>query len=140
MKPALRESLRKILRSTGVDHLMHGMVAFLLAVATLYGRFVRHVYRRCWPAFGLPYYDPRYIAIAGADAWEWAERGFFAYVATKRGGTALDLCCGHGVFSALFIKRRAATVDAVDLDPRSIADARRRYSRTGVNFLQADVL
>lgn len=48
------------------------------------------------------------------------------------GGSALEIGCGRGVGTALILERfGAASVDAFDLDPRMVAEARRRLAPLG---------
>lgn len=51
---------------------------------------------------------------------------------TMKGGKALELGCGRGVGAELILDRfQADSVDAIDLDPKMVAMAKRRLARHG---------
>ena len=54
-----------------------------------------------------------------------------------KGKTVVDAACGEGYGSAL-LKRTAADVVGIDIDPDAVAHARQRYARDGLRFECAD--
>lgn len=68
-----------------------------------------------------------------------AHESVYAFAATLfEGGTVLDAGCGTGYGSALLAETKADAVLGVDVDPRSIAYARRHYERSNLRFAVAD--
>lgn len=55
-------------------------------------------------------------------------------------GRVLDCACGVGYGSALLAERGAGQVVGVDVSDEALAEARRRYPRTNVEYVQADAL
>jgi SAM-dependent methyltransferase len=84
-------------------------------------------------------------AIAALDPEPWADRnaayhGRLLREIGGRAGRALDVGCGLGDFTAL-LAERAALVDAIDLSPRMIDEARSRHAALrNVSWQVADVL
>jgi len=80
----------------------------------------------------------------------WAEEGacrstephplLVRYAGQLGGGRALDLACGLGQ-NALWLAGRGYNVDAVDISPVALAQARAEAARRGlsVNFIEADL-
>lgn len=63
--------------------------------------------------------------------YDWAARFLPA-------GRVLDCACGVGYGSAILRERGAGEVIAIDNCPQTLAEARRRYGRPGIEFVQAD--
>lgn len=76
--------------------------------------------------------------------WKWRlpyffERGIYASEIV-RGKDVLDLCCGDGSVSALFVSPLARSVVAVDFDPKAIRFARRRFGHhSNLKFETQDI-
>ncbi len=58
------------------------------------------------------------------------ERGVYVSERLKKTDNVLDLCCGDGSVSALFIAPLVKKVIAVDFDPSAIKTARQRYGHS----------
>lgn len=58
----------------------------------------------------------------------------------KKGDTILDLCCGDGSYSYLFLSDIAKRVDAIDYDAEAIKYAKRNYNKSNIEFIRGDVL
>lgn len=72
--------------------------------------------------------------------WAFAARGVYAREAMHRGCKVLDICCGDGTYSLLFLSDIAGRVDAIDLDDKAIAYARRFHTAANVNYQQLDII
>lgn len=60
------------------------------------------------------------------------------FARSASGACVLDAGCGAGYGTKLLRDRGAASVEGIDLDPRHIRYARRRYARDGVRFSEGD--
>jgi len=69
----------------------------------------------------------------------WLERGVYSTLAIKPNSQLLEVCCGDGFNSYFFYSKKAASVTAVDFDPRAIAYARRHYKLPNLCFQLADI-
>lgn len=127
-----------------LDRMSSGVVRVSLdwaARAVLWqGKFVGWLYSRLWPILGVSWFDHRFDYLLGPGYWYWSERGVLGAQAIQEGDSVLDLCCGDGLFSALFYGVKAGHVDAVDRDARAIALARRRYARSKISYSVADAV
>jgi SAM-dependent methyltransferase len=109
-------------------------------IVFLQGRLVSWLFCRLMPILGVTWFDHRFDHLRGPSNWYWSERGVLGAQLICSGDTVLDLCCGDGLFSALFYSVKANHVDALDRDRRAIALAWRRYRKANVKFLVADVV
>jgi SAM-dependent methyltransferase len=81
------------------------------------------------------------------DSWKWHvsrnplswERGVFGSLAMEQGCRVLDLCCGGGFITYHFFSGRAASIVAVDFDPKAIAHARRNFIASNLVYRCADI-
>jgi len=81
------------------------------------------------------------------NSWKWHqsrnplswERGVFGSLAMQQGCRVLDLCCGGGFITYHFFSGRAASVVAVDFDPKAIAHARRNFKASNLVYRCADI-
>jgi len=68
------------------------------------------------------------------------ERGVYLQEMLKKSYRVLDLCCGDGSVTALFISPHVESVVGVDFDKSAIASAQRRYSGfSNTSFRQVDI-
>lgn len=71
------------------------------------------------------------LFVAHASIYEFGSR--FA-----RGARVLDAGCGTGYGAEILVRNGAAHVHGVDVDPRSVAYARRHYGSDAISFARAD--
>jgi len=69
----------------------------------------------------------------------WLERGVYSMLAVKPNANVLEICCGDGFNSYYFYSKKAATLTAVDFDPKAIAHAKRHYTLPNLQFQIADI-
>ena len=55
------------------------------------------------------------------------------------GVSVLDVACGTGVLVPDYLAREAASVTCVDISPKMIAYARKKFSQSNIQFMCADV-
>jgi SAM-dependent methyltransferase len=71
-------------------------------------------------------------------AFPW-ERGIFTLLAMEQNATVLELCCGDGFNAHHFYANRAASIVALDIDPKAIQSARRNFKRENVKYIVGDI-
>jgi SAM-dependent methyltransferase len=79
--------------------------------------------------------------------WKWRvtrnptswERGIFGLLAMRQGCRVLDLCCGTGFFAYYFYSGRAGSVIAMDYSAAAIAQARRNFRTSNIEYRQGDI-
>jgi len=125
---------------SGLGRILAALLDMLLWITTRWSGALSRLYAATWHLLGAGYYDQRFNSIAGPARWRWAERGYFAYLAAKPGSIMLDLCCGDGIYPGVFLRALGGSIDAIDLDPRGIAIATRRYGGPDVRFLVGNVI
>ncbi len=69
-----------------------------------------------------------------------AERGTYAAELIDPGDRVLDLCCGDGFYAYYFFAKRAASIDAVDLDEDAIRCARTRHAAENITHHMKNVV
>jgi SAM-dependent methyltransferase len=69
----------------------------------------------------------------------WVERGVFSLLALEPGCKVLELCCGDGFNAHFFYSARAASILAVDFDPKAIAYAKKHFRAPNVTYEIADI-
>lgn len=67
------------------------------------------------------------------------ERGVFGLLAMRDGCRALDLCCGTGFFAYYFYSGRAGSVIAMDYSDKAIAQAKRNFRASNIEYRQGDI-
>ena len=70
----------------------------------------------------------------------WTERGVFSREVMFGGCRVLDLCCGDGFYPYCFYSGTVSHIDAVDIDPASIAHARKWHNRPNITFAELDIV
>jgi len=95
-----------------------------------------------WKAIPNPEWFNHELDLAFFSKWRlpyFFERGIYASE-VARDKKVLDLCCGDGSVSALFISPIAKSVVGVDFDPKAIAHAQRRYGQhENIQFSVMDI-
>lgn len=129
-----------IIHRSGLGRMLAALLNILLWITARWTHLLSRLYAAIWSFLGVGYYDQRFNSIAGPSGWRWAERGYFAYLAANPGSIMLDLCCGDGIYPGVFLRALGGSVDAIDLDPRAIAIAMRRYGGPDIRFLVGDVI
>ncbi len=88
----------------------------------------------------LPFTGERFTPECVREIWYEHQHRYAFAAAHARGRRVLDAACGEGYGSALLAAGGAGHVLGIDIDPASIAHARRRYgNEAGLRFEQADV-
>jgi len=95
---------------------------------------------KTWQAGGHTWFDHRIDEMMWPDNIFWVERGALARLYLPKGGKVLDVCCGDGYFSDLFWSISAERVDAVDRDPRALAQAARSHGHRNIAFHKRDIV
>lgn len=104
------------------------------------GRYLAQRYLRTWGRRRLSWYDHYFDYLRGPEHWYWLERGIVAADYVRSGDRVLDLCCGDGSYSGIFLAPKADAVDAMDISAEAIDAARQRWQRPNTNFQVGDVL
>jgi SAM-dependent methyltransferase len=105
----------------------------------------RSLYRREWVWAEEPphFYDHRlgvFELLAGTANPLAYTRGFLAAEVVRPGDRVLDIGCGDGFLTSRFLAPRAASVDAVDVEPSAIEHARRLHTRSNVRYALTDAV
>jgi 2-polyprenyl-3-methyl-5-hydroxy-6-metoxy-1,4-benzoquinol methylase len=77
-------------------------------------------------------YDPSLV--------QFAEAGVLSRMLIKEDSEVLDLCCGDGLYTYLFLSDLAKSIDAIDIDDNNIANSIKKYSKNNINFISSDIL
>jgi SAM-dependent methyltransferase len=118
---------------------------------TLFERLLRGHYasrrRRDWvyvtPDDAPHFFDHRHDALAlvtGDGNVEGFLRAFYALDVVQAGDDVLDIGFGDGFFTRHFLARRAAHVDAVDIEPSAVEHARREHGHPRVTYHLLDAV
>jgi 2-polyprenyl-3-methyl-5-hydroxy-6-metoxy-1,4-benzoquinol methylase len=65
-------------------------------------------------------------------------RAFYSSEVIRPGDIVLDIGCGDGFISKRFLAERAGRVDAIDIEPSAIREARRSNHKSNVRYLELD--
>ena len=87
----------------------------------------------------VPWYDHRYDWVYGPENWGWVERGIVGLKMIRDGDKVLDLCCGDGIYSALFFSKRASLVHGIDISEDAVKSAR-RWENSKFRVFKCDVV
>jgi SAM-dependent methyltransferase len=76
--------------------------------------------------------------------WNWSggmpwERGFFSALALKKGGRALELCCGDGFNAHNFYADHLSKMVAVDFDELAIKHAKKNFVNPKISYEVCDI-
>ena len=104
---------------------------------------LRYEFRKDWSSRPTPEWFDHEFDLAFFPEWRkphFFERGVYLQEVLRPNDSVLDLCCGEGSVSALFIAPSAQRVVGVDFDETAIARARRKYSHfVNLEFQRADI-
>lgn len=93
------------------------------------------------PHFGYHNYDALMLAYFDQQAGPFSfARAFFSALLVREGDRVLDIGCGDGFFAKRFLAVKAAHVDAIDIDERALAFARRYNLDPKVTFYLQDAV
>jgi 2-polyprenyl-3-methyl-5-hydroxy-6-metoxy-1,4-benzoquinol methylase len=70
----------------------------------------------------------------------WLLRGVYAYEVINQGAKVLDIGCGDGFFTKNFLAPKALRVDAIDIEPSAIDEARRRNADPRIRYERRDAI
>jgi cyclopropane fatty-acyl-phospholipid synthase-like methyltransferase len=77
------------------------------------------------------------LAVGEGSATSWM-RAFYTLEVLPKGCRLLDIGCGDGFFDRHFFVDRCAAIDAIDIEPSSIAHARRHSAHERIAYAQLD--
>ncbi len=67
-------------------------------------------------------------------------RAFYTAEALQPADVVLDIGCGDGFFTNHFISAQCAEVDAIDIDPAAIREAKRNNAKTKITYCLCDAV
>jgi ubiquinone/menaquinone biosynthesis C-methylase UbiE len=110
---------------------------------SLYSLGLNYEFQKDWGSFPNPEQFNHEMSLAFFPSWRlphFFERGVYVQELLKPDYQVLDLCCGDGSVTALFIAPKVAGVVGVDFDEKAVKMARSKYSRfSNVSFRQGDI-
>jgi len=149
LSPTARRNLRRLQRRLlrMESSLIGGGKRRESALLKLLGRFYAHEYRREWQ---LGEEEPHFFS-QRLGFFEFAfgqrgigpysfYRGFFASEVLQDNDRLLDIGCGDGFFTRRFLGERCAHIDAVDIEPSAIDEARTYNSAPNITYHLLDAV
>jgi SAM-dependent methyltransferase len=108
----------------------------------------RSVFRRQWRYASAPEQVPHFAdhrlgafeLATGTGAIDPYTRGFYSAETIREGDRLLDIGCGDGFFDRAFFSPRCSQIDAVDVEPAAIEQARRANPAPNVGYHLLDAV
>lgn len=120
----------------------------IFLLGKIFGKFIylsslRYEFLKDWSSFPNPEWFDHEFDLAFFDQWKkphFFERGVYLQELLQKNTKVLDLCCGDGSVSALFIAPKVKEIIAVDFDPSAINFANKKYSGiSNISFKTMDI-
>jgi SAM-dependent methyltransferase len=143
--PSPKDLLRQL--RVAKELLLWGGEARESILLRLLGRHYESLFRRLW-LYGKeePHFTNHRIGTfrfgfaSEANGPEYFFRGFFSSELLRKSDRLLDIGCGDGFFTKRFFSARCEAVDAVDIEPSAVAEAKRFNSADNVRYLLLDAV